>query len=233
MQNNHRTIIFAATQRSGSTMICDLFKSISLGIPKEYFLKLSKEDSYDSEAVSLFMKDIESKSLANKVSSIKIMANQIDIIDTCFNSFLTLENNVNKSFLASYYKSATWINIVRKNKLKQSLSRVVARQTKIYHSYQVKKKQQINIQSIDLKKVRRNLMKIALEESIWQDFFTKHSIKYHTIYYEDVINDNNIILELSNKLDLPCNGMLTTDYVKLIPKKKNRLYRNVLKQLTK
>jgi len=132
-----KSIILCATQRCGSTMICeDMRNTKILGMPEEHFLPwdISKPISnWEPHLEGVYRRG----SSENGVFAVKIMANQLARVDTCLATIVEPQvGNADKAFphLRTLFKDATWIWLKREDVARQAISREMAAQTGVNHA---------------------------------------------------------------------------------------------------
>lgn len=242
-----KSIILCATQRCGSTMICEEIRNFEvLGNPEEYYIPWTKNnlDKYNWKNVQ---RDVIQKGLSkNNVFSVKIMSDQLMGISERFHTYYTQIDNA-LMLLPKVYNEMSeelfWVRIIRKNTIKQAISRVMATQTGVCHAVDQDSdkffaENIINYNEIynkdanyNYEEVIKEINNIKKEEILWNKFFTDNKIKPFRIVYEEAYEDTYDVIE---KLAEVC-GVDTSDVVrkeKKIKKLSNKLnkewYKNTL-----
>ena len=128
-------VVICATQRSGSTMVCDDFISTGiLGNPKEYFDSIVAD--YRAKKILPSSDDLNiiknASTSVNSVSAVKVMANQFSGIGNIYKDLGLVEGKGALGFY-EFYKDSIWIKLVRRDSVGQAISRYVAKETNIYH----------------------------------------------------------------------------------------------------
>lgn len=216
-----KKLIICSTQRSGSSFFCECVSEYGWGAPKEYYLpqirKLRRNEEYD---FSKGIEKIERRNTKNNIFAVKVMSNYLANLEFVHEQILLQTNNANglpksekkepfpfDSF-REYYQDATWIWLKRENTVKQALSRIKARKTKIYHSPQALTTQNSNrkkgrIINFPTRTLDKEIFKISCENTIWSEFFSKHKIDPIKVTYEDlVLNRQQIMESLGDQLKL-------------------------------
>ena len=191
-----RRFVLCATQRSGSTMVCDDFANQEvMGIPSEYFLhylQKGMEKPFDIEEVMALGAD------ANGNTSIKLMSNYLGEIDHA----LPHNHLLSGPFANVYHalQSSIWFYVYRRELDRQALSRLRARKSGIYHLKKTKGHLKLGAFVFDEAKLRANdqleystqlrrdmlaeIESIQREEQIWKSFFSAWNIKPVVLEYE-------------------------------------------------
>jgi len=246
----NKQLVICSTQRSGSTFLCQSFAEYGWGLPREYFIPLiralRKNEEYDYKGS---LARIGIKSTVNNVSAVKVMANYLVNIEKVLNidsgkSSIDNIHRINKGKAVfpfdafnEYYSDAIWIWLRRENTVKQALSRIKARKTKIYHSTDLgvinRNDHSDKTISVNDKVLDKEIFKISSENAIWKEYFDVHKITPVKISYEELAEDKSRIMsELSKKMGLivtPSN--LNSSYKKLSNDKNNSLYLKQIERL--
>lgn len=133
-QNFYFDIIILATQRSGSTLICDDLRNVGkLGLPEEYFIPANKLTKEPENCRNFIKRIIEkSKDTLTCISAVKIMGDQLERANQVYNIAELDQANKNSQYL--YLHNARFvIYCYRANLIKQAISRLMARKTGICH----------------------------------------------------------------------------------------------------
>lgn len=198
MNNNFKKIIVCATQRCGSTMICEDLLNSGFGRPNEWFNSWPHTMARDWQAE---FKTIKEKGTANGIFAVKIMANQLAPVNARAASFIEDADPPPFAHFRNLIGCALWLWSRRSDVIDQAISRVVARQRGIYHS--VKKRnsgfvpgrsaiagQELPEPTYDFEEIRQEVDLIRRENEMWRTFFTNHEIKPLTVWYEDAIRES-------------------------------------------
>ena len=204
-------IIICATQRSGSTMVCDDFISTELlGNPREYFDPVvaeyrSKGQLPTAESLSKIKQQCTSD---NGVSAIKVMANQFRGIGNIYKE-MNLTNESSDAGFYEFYKESIWVKLVRKDAVSQAISRFMAIKTNIYHVKDGDGKSRIpsaidnsnyNPEPIEFnfKEVDALVKSVQREYEEWDKFFNKYGITPIEVCYEDIVKDRSYLNKICN-----------------------------------
>lgn len=231
--NKKKLMLILSTQRSGSTMVCDDIQGVDLlGSPSEYFIdtieKYQRNESIEAIKLS-FMNAFSYGKTKNGFCSIKIMSNQIIPLGKILNKIGLCKNNSPEECFYNYFKDSFILVLERKNKLSQAISRVLAQQRRIYHSiiedsekklkgvgsftYKDIDDSGLNYSEIEIKK---EIDKIASEESLLNNFLYKYNLEYKKIYYEDVVDDRSYVQDIANLIG-------TKESVELLPRRLKKI----------
>jgi trehalose 2-sulfotransferase len=199
-------------------MVCDDIAGTGiLGKPFEYFIKVINEvftEKAPPEYVrSSIYQALEKGLTENGVSAVKIMSNQLFPIGFALQySSIVLRRNGDDSFY-HFFKDSVFVRVVRKDKIAQAVSRVMAQQTDIYHSSDdlldlkdvIAKVATTRDEShltyrVDL--IEQELSAISHEELVLDNFLNKFNIPCFEIIYENAIDDRSYVIEIAKLLGL-------------------------------
>lgn len=202
----YKPIIIMSTQRSGSTMVCkDLKQTGVLGNPGEHFLSwCQKFENRHLLDWSIELSNVLKKSSTqNGVSCIKVMANYVARIGSIFLDIQSFQSKNSIDTFFEDYKGCVWIRVYRQDKIRQAISRVIARKTKVYHSFSDKLTEDYSQKlTYNFNDIQEEIINIQNEEKVWDSFIDKNSINPYLIIYEDVIDNTDYINDLLGKLNL-------------------------------
>jgi len=198
-------IIVCATQRCGSTLFIEDMRNASvLGMPEEWFIPWNPARS-DVDWKSEFEKVVSQSAGGNGISSVKVMASQLDDIDRCFSTFVQPSDSKTFQYVAGAFKSAVWVWLSRDDVISQAISRLIAQQTSVYHATgnakdthfagNLKRGYDLNYNAASKYNFRTILQQacaIVLENLAWKRFFEVNSIKPLHFVYESVIADDSM-----------------------------------------
>lgn len=236
-----RKIVLCATQRSGSTMICEDMRNTGiLGLPEEYFIpwvNYKNELNYNNQ-----FNNIQKRfSTPNGVFAVKIMADQLASIE----NGLT-QGNINTSqekIFPNIYnklKDALWVYIVREDIVRQAISQLIAKKTGVNHA--VANKNDSHFAGNLLKGYRDNynynvkydfdqlnsfLAKIVTDNILWNRFFSDWGIKPYLIRYESNLGvEPRYLYDMADFAKVSMNKEVSPrKLVKLSNNKNEELYR--------
>lgn len=232
-------IVLCATQRSGSTMVCDDLNRHGLGYPEERYLGIvrgMKNNNFDRLKQRLNRISNECLNKETNVASVKIMANYADDLNRAFDMYYEREEpSEDWSSLATFFKNATFVMLHRGNVLEQALSRNVSRKTGVNHLVESKdgnfvpgnSSDKLAAQYSDRAKItmadlRKETRDIVIENHMWSMFFVRNRITPHYLHYEQCAQSTEYLLPIVNSIgyDLP-EGVRERN-VKKLPKGKTQ-----------
>lgn len=215
-------------------MVCEDFANQKVfGTPNEHFLPFLRDwkgagHPFDIEP-ALALGRNESGN-----TSIKIMSNYLRKM----NAALTTEEPKTGPFPYVYetFKDAIWVYISRRQKDRQALSRITARNTGIYHFKTSKMPFKVGGSVADKNKIEaadqleysdalrdeisQTLATIHEEEKVWEDFFTAWDIKPFRIVYERVNRStDNYLKPLGKRLGYELEDALPDRGITKLPGK--------------
>jgi len=213
-----KQLIILSTQRSGSTMLCDDIQGTGqLGYPSEYFIDTIEKfvaNKNTSELSSSFYSAIKNGKSNNGIESMKIMSNQIFVIGEIISKI----SNDKEEALNCFYKyisSGYIILLERKDKVAQAVSRILARQRKIYHLVDKNSNEElrgVGLQTNDLeenanlvyskKEIEDEIENIKKEEIFLLDFLSNYKINYKKLYYEDIVENRDYVYEIVTAFEI-------------------------------
>jgi LPS sulfotransferase NodH len=192
-------IVVCATQRSGSTIVCeDLTNSGSLGRPDEWFL------SWTAEAAKDWRSELEvvkaRGTTPNGIFAVKIMANQLSTVDECLSSFAEPASSAGPyPYLRRFFDDALWVWIRRRDTVDQAISHYLARTSGVYHLvrnmadfvpggaliYSTYRSEASEGGPYDFRAIMANWYALARDNLIWERYFDQAGIVPLEIWYED------------------------------------------------
>ncbi|WCL55125.1 Stf0 family sulfotransferase [Gimibacter soli] len=200
-----KKIILCATQRCGSTMICEDMRNAGvLGQPEEYFLPWNpaKSDANWPQSLGGIIKRATSE---NGVFAVKLMANQIGKVDACLAGLEGAPVHTDgKAFphVQAMFGDAVWVWLRRDDLVRQAISREMATQTGVNHAtakaddkhfagnlmkgYKADYNQQARFNEHAL---AAKITAIVEENLLWQRFFHDWGIEPLTLHYEENCKD--------------------------------------------
>ncbi|CTQ32728.1 Stf0 family sulfotransferase [Jannaschia rubra] len=125
-----RTIVVCATQRSGSTMVCEDMERLGLGRPEEHFLPWTLEEDRDWRRALDNLRETASR---NGILAVKVMANQMRTIDCRLSAFTAPLSQGPFPFFRSAFRDADWLWVRRRDTVAQAISHFLARRSGVYH----------------------------------------------------------------------------------------------------
>lgn len=209
-------IVICATQRCGSTLLCEDLRNNELGLAEEYFLSL-----VNKKAQSDILKELDNiqrrGTSDNGIFAVKVMSDYAPRIDSALVSIA--EGGANDglwSELAAYYRDALWIYIERRSILRQAVSRLMARQTGINHilatadttfvpgKSRVGYDENYNARAgFREQELVEDIADIVAENHLWGRFFADHQIEPLHLFYETIVEGPEYIATIRDRLGLP------------------------------
>lgn len=233
-------IVICATQRCGSTLFVeDMRNTEVLGRPQEYFIAwLQQVEAPDWQ--EKFAELHDKGRGENGVTAVKLMANQLAGVDSRLGNFITDPTDGIFGNVSAAFHDSVWIWLRREDIVEQAISRVMARQTRIYHATEAAggghfvgdaKRHDTNYNQnahYDRREIFQEVNRISLENLTWQHFFESHGIAPLVFAYEEVKDDADM-----RHLDLIAERLSQTEPLRKKPRKlaklgneRNREWRN-------
>jgi LPS sulfotransferase NodH len=193
-------------------MVCDDIKNTQcLGLPNEYFLGFINGQDKNWED---FKSRLNQSCTDNDYCAIKVMASQYQLVEHQYNQLVGKRYSFNQ--IIHELGQPVYIRIIRKDKVYQAISRLMAERTGVYHHVAYTKKgygltvsefdlddgynNQIAIENEDIYKA---IMLINKEEKLWDDFFIGNRLSPQLIYYEEAIDDLSYINTILHSQGVP------------------------------
>ena len=211
-----KKIIICATQRCGSTLVCNDFLNNGIGKPKEHFLGLVK--NFNSNNSNARLNQITKAGLnEDGVFSVKLMSSYCDKINNFLVS-LGYGQDTEKFWggISRYFQDATWVYIKRDSTIRQAVSRFMSKRTGINHAISDNSSEFTPGNSIvghdssynekvgySKQHLNKNILNIARENFLWERFFEENNIVYAKINYENIVNDISYISQIFQAANLP------------------------------
>jgi len=172
-----------------------------LGVPEEYFIPWDSSKNKDWE---MYIENIKKNAAtSNGVYSVKVMANQLPVIDKCLIGTKYDKSNGVRGVYPRFkeaFSDCKFLMLKRDSIVRQAISRELARQTGINHATKNSDDQHFagNLMlgydesynrrsSYQVDRLSREVVKIAAENSVWEHFFDSHGIKSPLVLrYEEI-----------------------------------------------
>lgn len=187
-----RTLLVAATHRSGSYLACDLLSSVgNLPFPEEHFnfdLKTAREELRLSESVP---KNKVLKTLMDRRDS----THGIFTVKAMWPAFATLfyqlseTKSARQPFCATalqWLKSPSILFVRRRDKFRQAVSFEIAKQSGIWRKLGGEKTRKSDL-LYSYPRILACWNQIHGDEASWLYFFKTYGLAYHEIWYEDLV----------------------------------------------
>jgi len=218
-----REIVICATQRCGSTLLCNDLANNGLGRPEELFLPVI--NNFEAHKDRDIMPDVIRRgSSENGVFAVKIMANYAPVIeDYLARQCGNVADPQGLTHIATRFAAAYWIFISRCDTVSQAVSRLMSQITGINHAVldresefvpgraMVGSSENYNADvNISDSQIRSAMAKIGDENRSWEQFFVAHGIRPRRIVYEDTLADFSHIAAIRRDLNLPESPIVET-----------------------
>lgn len=234
MSNNNKLIILCATQRCGSTMIVDDFRGTGvLGKPEEYFIPWTAGNI--ENPIKVFQDILKISKTDNNVSTIKVMADQLEYIERQLEGIIEINSDGNSMTYPrcrELFKDATFIRIDRIDSVSQATSRYIAKLTGKNHFVDSSSeyipgntihsnKDYNSTITFDESALDEHVISIAKEKALWSKVMKEWGFEYTlSLSYEDCINDRSYLEKIMSNLDL--TGDISERKIKKIGNEKNQ-----------
>lgn len=209
--------VICTTQRSGSTMVCGDIESLGVaGNPKEYFHlshveKVKEKDKFTSASYKKLMDEAKTD---NGVIGLKIMADSVKFAGKCIESSHEQWANGTpvKTFFEYMKQDYKFIFLQRRSTVEQAVSHYVAKKTKKYHSYQIKKSDSYNEDvEFDFDEIDQEVKKIKFDNHQWHEWFKKFDIEPMKLFYEDCARDIGYLKDILELIGVNDDTTLSGD----------------------
>jgi LPS sulfotransferase NodH len=190
-QNNHKPKISYAivtTPRSGSTYLCDLLNSTAIaGHPSEHLRLATQELARHCNFNYLKLLDnlMECRTTSNGVFGTKLISH-----------FLFELQQTKPDFQQVFQSIEQFILLIRKDKLAQAISLVLAQKTEVWHLHSDARKasyqsqlENIEINDDLLNDVDQKIRVIEQQEDRLKKILANHQIQPLVIVYEDILDN--------------------------------------------
>ena len=192
-----RTLLVAATHRSGSYLACDLISTVG-GLPfaEEYFnfdLKTAREELKLSESAprnKVLEALMHRRDTSHGIFAVKAMW---PAFATLFYQ-LSETKSVRQPFCATalqWLKSPSILFIRRRNKSRQAVSFEIAKQTGIWRKLGGEETRKSEL-LYSFPRILACWDQIHNDEASWLYFFKAYGLAYHEIWYEDLLAEPSI-----------------------------------------
>lgn len=224
-----KLIVLCATQRCGSTMVVEDMRSTGrLGLAEEYFIPWDVNKT-GINWVQQFESIVANATSENSVSAVKIMANQLPVIEQCLKNASTRKLDTEQGlfpYFKSYFQGAKYVFIRRDSVVRQAISRGMSRQTGINHAtanenddhfagnlmkgYKAEYNEKTRYEK---SAVDNDVLAIVHENLVWESYFHSWGITHPlTLRYEEICKNSPAYLQRIAKyceVELPENKMPT------------------------
>ena len=108
--------------------------------------------------------------------------------------------------LATLHPAPLVVHVTRRDKVRQAISMVRAKQTGVYSTVHVDagRKQEVAPGEYDFQILRYHVEKLTKEDQEWEELFRTHKVPVQTVVFEDFIKDpQNLTVALLKNLGFP------------------------------
>lgn len=220
--------LVCATHRSGSNLLCmGLWHSDLAGRPQEFFSP-TREESLSQEygltpatkSYVAYLRDLLIKrQTENGIFGSKIMWKHLQHLQDSLladPTFLGPRSEDPWQLLQASLPQPRCLWMRRRNKVRQAISMVKAKQTKIYNTMQLQERAPVNEPVYDFAAIDKEFRRFEKEDELWLEFFQKRGIDYKEVVYEDFAqNYEGTIAALLDWLEIPRPnplGLRSPDY---------------------
>lgn len=211
-----KKLIILSTQRSGSTMVCDDIAGAKvLGRPSEYFIKVIESIGRVSpnEMNLSIVEALKNGRTENGISAVKIMSNQIIPIGRALKDASICTKDNKEECFYDFFKDSVFARVIRNDKVAQAVSRIMAKQTDVYHAVdcgiglegmlgKVSKKRDESILRYDFEEIKSEIENINHEENFLDQFIERFSLAVEPICYEEAVENRSYVDKIALKLDI-------------------------------
>lgn len=190
-----RKIVICATQRTGSTLLCqDLTGTGVLGKPREHFLPWHNHpDSLDLRRD--LRRILKVGSTENGVFAVKLMANQAAAAERCLTGLVEPDSDAAAfPHLMGLFRGAVWVYLRRDNVIRQAISAKLAKKTNVFHL--VKESvgklnrrtffthRDTRLVDVEMAEITTEIARINQGNLLWRSFFEVNRIRPIELVYE-------------------------------------------------
>ncbi len=239
-KNDTKTIVICATQRSGSTVLCDDLTRHQMGFPEERFIGIANSiRTSNLENLDKKINEVHKTCCNNdtKIAAVKIMADYAGHVNKALDYYYKVSTpTASWGSLFRFYSDACWVMQNRGNYVNQALSRIISRKTGINHLIEsdqgnfVPGKFAVQLPAdyaddikINSKEIELEIVKIARENGIWEEFFTRHKISPIYLSYEKHGDDETGVKEIAKHVNYKLPGMVRSLNVRKLPSVRSRI----------
>jgi LPS sulfotransferase NodH len=187
-----RCFMVCAIARTGSNLLCDgLHATRRAGRGQQYFLPKFEEDlagkyglDPEKDFPGYVRGVVEAASFGNRVFSFKIMAWYLHAFVNRLRSTGAFGGGSDLSVLQTAFPRLQFVQILRRNKLQQAISKARAMQTglwKIQAGNEARREPEF-----DPELISKCLDDVRKDEAVWTEFFSREKIAPFPVWYEDL-----------------------------------------------
>ena len=199
-----KKLVILATQRSGSTLLCEDLRSYGVfGDPDEHFLLMLRRHAVPDWPQML--RELVDKRAPNGVFAVKLMVNYAQAVDDRLRDSGIVPEQPDPSLfphIRRFSEGADWIWIRRRDVIRQAVSREMSRQTGVNHAVEQTGPvrylgrtikgytDDYNADAVlDVDAIVTDVESIAMEEAVIARFLDEHALPCRTVWYEDYVSN--------------------------------------------
>ncbi|QDL94792.1 hypothetical protein FDP22_23270 (plasmid) [Paroceanicella profunda] len=198
-------LLFAATQRSGSTMVVDDFQNITgrSRTESEAFYRQVIAAERSSEDWDVTVEKVKAFRDKEVIFFDKIMFHQMTVLS----EMIDPERHTPACLpFFEYFRDATWVYIRRANAFEQVVSKYIAEALNVWDKADAKSDDFNSKFEFNIELAKVHLRSLLKEDEQWQVFFRRHKISPIEIYYEDAVsNFPNYLAPVLEKIGVSAN----------------------------
>jgi trehalose 2-sulfotransferase len=187
--------LICTSHRSGSNLLCEVLTKTGLaGTPQEYFYQGFYPHWFKTFGVTHFpdylRQVVASTATPNGVFGAKLMGDQYftDFVEQV-RQLPRFQNTkpTTAEMLSDCFPNLTYIWLTRRNVVRQAISLSRAIQTGIWRAAQIPGQDPQKTIKYDLIDINNCILNITLQQTSWQEYFSRSGITPLTVVYEDFI----------------------------------------------
>ena len=213
-----RHLLICATHRTGSNLLEEYLRASAMaGHPREFYsLDLARDYSRrmqlpdpDKDFLAYHRSIMERWTSDNGVFAAKIMWLHLEAIQERLKAAPGGAEFVGETPWESVEKlhpKPLVIHVTRKDKVRQAISMVRAKQTGVYSTVHLGtgRKREAPVGEYDFHAVHYHIQKLKAEDAAWVELFRQHQVPVQTVVFEDFIKDpQNLTIALLKALGFP------------------------------
>ncbi|HZU14541.1 MAG TPA: Stf0 family sulfotransferase [Chloroflexota bacterium] len=194
----HLSYFVCFTPRSGSTLLCEALHNTGVaGHPEEYFNRLTgayvgdplwKQEENSVHGHEYFERVLAWGTTPNGVFALKVAASHLEVMDSTLRLMLPDNNGTLHERIAAAVPNAKYLLVTRRDKVKQAVSLVKAKQTGRWMARRSERPQKHRV-AYNFHLIDSAVREILDEEAYWARYFARAGIMPHCIVYEDLVLD--------------------------------------------
>lgn len=212
-----RWIIVCATQRSGSTLLCEDLRNNGLGYAEEHFLPFVNGDDTTSpredvlEAVAAASRD------EGGIASVKVMASYAGVLNARLRATSSdTQDEPLFGWLATMFEDPTWVWLTRRSKIRQAISRLLSEKRGVNHmlaredallrpgrSVIAGPGVRLANERVTVDEMIACCVDILRENELWERFFLENAITPIRVAYEELVKSVDYISLIANRVGRP------------------------------